>query len=240
MPNTPRESRRSTRSSEHNGLDAQRYDHRPAEKVRATASINTADPSSSAPLPHYAASNRNEHVMYNNSSNSGGNHGVRRSTKQQSGASLANETRLLQAKDRTNSAPLLELGRLETLSSHSGTERHSSHATTGASNIQNQDDDEVAGAVGAIRHFQPFQSSEVRLQQTDTRQRDQQLTTCLVTVFGRLTRNQHCSLRLTRCWKEHLCQVSLWPSRSLTFPIRRTKDSCGRQRLSGPPSRTTY
>jgi len=73
-------------------------------------------------------------------------------------------------KTRTNSAPLVE--RREVGSDEEGTERqyvagkqdaHARHTPqAGAGAMSNgQDEDEVAGVVGAVRQYQPFQSPEV-------------------------------------------------------------------------------
>lgn len=70
-----------------------------------------------------------------------------------------------QVKGRTNSAPLIDARGADTASRQNvedGKQTGSSTPRAGRSDLQDaQDEDEVAGVVGAVRHFQPFQSSEV-------------------------------------------------------------------------------
>lgn len=71
-------------------------------------------------------------------------------------------------KNRTNSAPLVETRRTA-LDQHGGPKEGSGHGAaetaakspTGAAVVDGQDEDEVAGVVGAVRQYQPFQSPEV-------------------------------------------------------------------------------
>lgn len=71
-------------------------------------------------------------------------------------------------KNRTNSAPLVETRRTA-LDQHGGPKEGSGHGAaetaakspTGAAVVDGQDEDEVAGVVGAVRQYQPFQSPEI-------------------------------------------------------------------------------
>ena len=70
-------------------------------------------------------------------------------------------------KGRTNSAPLVEAritqpGSWDTLEDGPQTSKSSSAPKIGAGGVGDaQDEDEVAGVVGAVRRFQPFHSPEV-------------------------------------------------------------------------------
>ena len=94
----------------------------------------------------------------------------RRRGSRQTESGLGSVSERPQLTSRTNSAPLLEPG-----ARYGGArgEQTSSARTTASSTSKvgsedagdAQDEDEVAGVVGAVRHFQPFQNPEVGRQQ---------------------------------------------------------------------------
>ena len=90
--------------------------------------------------------------------------GQRRGSRQAE-SELANASARPPLKGRTNSAPLIDARGADTGSRHNvedGRQTGSSTPRAGPRGYQDaQDEDEVAGVVGAVRHFQPFQSPEV-------------------------------------------------------------------------------
>jgi hypothetical protein len=87
---------------------------------------------------------------------------ARRGSKQSELGSVAERPKI---KSRTNSAPLIEpRGRYEARASQTGNVRGKENAARGEVGVgagDAQDEDEVAGVVGAVKHFSPFQNPEV-------------------------------------------------------------------------------
>lgn len=90
----------------------------------------------------------------------------RRSSRQTEGG-LSSVSERPKLGGRTNSAPLIE-GRHGQNREQTGNRSKESSSTPPPLNddgVQDaRDEDEVAGVVGAIRHFQPFQNPEVRIE----------------------------------------------------------------------------
>lgn len=93
----------------------------------------------------------------------------RRRPSQQAESALKISTEHPRLKSRTNSAPLVqtinEPGRRDAL--ENGEKPHNTDLESVNRNVEvdvvedGQDEDEVAGVVGAVKRFQPFQNSEV-------------------------------------------------------------------------------
>ena len=94
----------------------------------------------------------------------------RRRPSRQAESSFSSASARPQLKGRTNSAPLIDRGGADQSARH-GNEYgvqtgHSSNASTtprvSSRVVDAQDEDEVAGVVGAVKNYQPFKSFEVR------------------------------------------------------------------------------
>ena len=93
----------------------------------------------------------------------------RRRPSRQAESSLSGAPARPPLKGRTNSAPLIDRGGAEVGARHGNDygvqSGHSSNASTNpraaSRHVDAQDEDEVAGVVGAVRTYQPFKSFEV-------------------------------------------------------------------------------
>lgn len=123
-----------------------------------------ASKSSATPSEAQKSSDRREKAK------SGQIYDSRRRPSRQAESSLSSASARPQLKGRTNSAPLIDRGAVEPGALHGneygGQTGPSSNASTtprvGSRVVDAQDEDEVAGVVGAVKNYQPFKSFEVQ------------------------------------------------------------------------------